>query len=421
MDPATTTTTPDDRPNRLNLGLFFGNCSRPDCRERANLLACGGCRAVKYCGPAHQRAHRPQHKLHCNLIKRAREKTARLEAELRAFPGDVLTPPDPLATARGVVWGYREARPYMTARYDLVVALLNVRTGEAVEAALSELLGMLDLNRGDNQGVRSHVPALYLRLGRDREAYDFMKWYQTVPDGNWYPFLDLHGADPFEDVSRCRAETMMDLSFLAAMAHLKARLAVDVGNLAIKMSEFSSEAANGGGKEKEKKKPSYETKLAWMREDGVTEALLRRRDILERDDVEDLADDLYRQSRRLYRLVRRHNPHYWPAVLDHPERYSRFQPTIYTHGSPQEAGLAFRHTWYMWSECLVAQLHMMSVAGNDNDDDDDDDDEEEEEEEEDDDNDEEEGWEDEEDEEEEEGEGKKDKHKEEWFQDEGVD
>lgn len=65
----------------------------------------------------------------------------------------------------------------MSARLDLMTAILNLRNGEAVEAALARGLDMLRLCRGDNQGVRSKMPALYLRLGRDQDAFDFLKWY----------------------------------------------------------------------------------------------------------------------------------------------------------------------------------------------------------------------------------------------------
>ncbi|RBQ78845.1 hypothetical protein FVER53590_13532 [Fusarium verticillioides] len=94
----------------------------------------------------------------------------------------------------------------MQARHDYITAILNVRTGEAVEIALEESLDMLRLCRGDNLGVRSQIPALYLRLGRDQEAYGFIKWYAAKGDSmyNWsdmsLPFLDLEGEGAFEAV-----------------------------------------------------------------------------------------------------------------------------------------------------------------------------------------------------------------------------
>ncbi|OAA33984.1 Zinc finger, MYND-type [Metarhizium rileyi] len=53
--------------------------------------------------------------------------------------------------------------------------------------------------------LRGIIPSLYIRLGQDQSAYDFMKWYATTgqgPDYDWddvyLPFLHLHGEDALE-------------------------------------------------------------------------------------------------------------------------------------------------------------------------------------------------------------------------------
>ena len=71
-------------------------------------------------------------------------------------------------------------------RYALVEALLTEHTYAAVSAALDHLLDMLRLCRGDNMGVRDSVPALYLRLGREQECYDFIKWWATMGEQSNY-------------------------------------------------------------------------------------------------------------------------------------------------------------------------------------------------------------------------------------------
>ncbi|KAI5357195.1 hypothetical protein Slin14017_G125160 [Septoria linicola] len=57
-------------------------------------------------------------------------------------------------------------------------------------------------------GVRQLAPALMLQLGKDQEAYDFMKWYGTSGSDDHYdwsnmdlPFLDLQGEDAFEPLT----------------------------------------------------------------------------------------------------------------------------------------------------------------------------------------------------------------------------
>ena len=88
---------------------------------------------------------------------------------------------------RGHFWGILETRTYMRYRYALVEALLKIDTYAAVLAAHDHLMEMLYLCRGDNMGVRDTVPALKLRLRRDQECYDFLKWWYTTG----------------QDVSRC--------------------------------------------------------------------------------------------------------------------------------------------------------------------------------------------------------------------------
>ncbi|RYP04267.1 hypothetical protein DL764_004570 [Monosporascus ibericus] len=254
------------------------------------------------------------------------------------------TPPNPFATVPGQFWYWKGTRPFMQRYHDLMSATLNIRTGEAVEAGLKYGLDMLRLCRGDNQGVRWQIPSLYLRLGRDQEAYDFIKWYATVGTGSydWYdmelPFLNLHSEDAFEDFQE-HADKMNDLSQLVAMTNLKARLLVDVKGL----KDHVARRPN----------PSSEERMEWVREEALSDVLYGRREILERDDFQDLVRDLSSQVAKLYRRVEQLNQHYWPA-LDHPEGYGSALPTLYTPGSREEVILVFRYTWYTWSECQPA-------------------------------------------------------------------
>jgi tetratricopeptide (TPR) repeat protein len=67
----------------------------------------------------------------------------------------------------GHFWGYHETRPYMRARAALADALH--RAGR-VESSAVEVEAMLELNPGDNQGLRYRLLALYLALGRMDDA-----------------------------------------------------------------------------------------------------------------------------------------------------------------------------------------------------------------------------------------------------------
>ena len=63
----------------------------------------------------------------------------------------------------GHFWGYHETRPYMRARAALADALHRAKR---IESSAAEVEGMLELNPGDNQGLRYRLLAFYLALGR---------------------------------------------------------------------------------------------------------------------------------------------------------------------------------------------------------------------------------------------------------------
>ncbi|ORY67743.1 uncharacterized protein BCR38DRAFT_456408 [Pseudomassariella vexata] len=331
----------------MNLGLPFRACSSPGCPVRFNLLSfltiihfisivcpstnllqCGGCRVVVYCGPEHQKAQWRFHKTTCNLIKESREKLRAEEAALRAHP------PDPFKSVPGNFWSWSGTRPYMQARHDLMSATLNVRTGEAVQIALDNCLETLRLCREDNLGVREQVPSLYLRLGRDQDAFDFLKWYDVcVTDTyDWsdmdLPFLDLRDQDAF---APCDLENCSELAFLVAMANLKMKLLLDMKMLQVCIKKHGNK--------------DFETKMEWVRQDAMTDIVYKRRDILERDDYAEIISSLEKQVRTTYGRVKKANKHYWPALQD-PDRYASVAPTTYAPGSREQVVLTFRYTWY---------------------------------------------------------------------------
>ncbi|KAI1764207.1 hypothetical protein GGR53DRAFT_331181 [Hypoxylon sp. FL1150] len=342
--------TPDGLTNRWNLGLPWGNCYNPRCHVRDNLLKCSGCLVALYCSVAHQKAHRPVHKSTCNIVKSARQDLDREIAALDERSLRILESRNPLELEEEVpppFWLQKPVRAYFQRRLNLMDAMLNFRTGDAVEVALNESIRLLRLNHGDSLGFRSRVPGLYIRLGKEQEAWDFIKWYATAgndPDYAWddmkSPFLTLRGQDVFEPFDGY-AKTLTDLDFLVCMTNIKIRLMLDLQML-----------------EREARKPEnadagYDRKMEWVREDAMCNTLYKRRDIVERSEWTDLIADQRDQVEKLIRRVEKRNKHYWPALWD-PDRWAAAYPAPYTLGSPEEIRMVFRDTWYTWSECLVA-------------------------------------------------------------------
>jgi hypothetical protein len=321
-----------------------------------DLQRCGGCKIALYCSPAHQKANWSRHKVQCNPIKQTREKFLLEEAALLAELGSTTIPDNHLAYGgRGQL--YATPPSYLHARFDLIMAVLNIRTGEACEAALGHCLEMLRLCRGDNMGVRSKVPALFLRLGRDQEAFDFIKWYavnQKSYEG-WfntdYPFLDLKGQDALKPLDTT-AEKSLTLSMLSAVTLLKIRLMVDMKAL---RDEVKKAGAHGMTAKK---------KMEFLKEEARSDVLLSRPDIINRTDYDDPVADLEEQCNKMYAVVKKHNKFFWPALVN-PDKYAAAIPEIYSLGSEGETVLAFRESWYSWSETDAAISYIRRVTQED--------------------------------------------------------
>ncbi|QPC71162.1 hypothetical protein HYE68_001914 [Fusarium pseudograminearum] len=338
---------------RMNLGLPYNHCSLasgcPVGFQSPNLLRCGACQVVKYCGKPHQKVDRPRHKVQCVPIKQQRDKLAAEEAKLRAEPGEDTGGENPFDTAAGQFWYFKSTRPYMSARFDLMSAILNVRTGEAVQAALDHALDMIRLCRGDDQGVRSYIPALHLRLGNDQEAYDFIKWYAVVPDENYtwndtsLPYLDLHDQDALEPVFE--KTHYHDVSFTVALTLIKIRLILH----AFVLRNPSA---------------SREARYDHLQEEAMSNILLSQPDVVAQEKYLDLITQLRAQILQLYKKVKEDNPHFWPGVLN-PNLYAYDVPSMCIPGSRGEAVLIFRQSWYSWSETQPAVQYIRGIITND--------------------------------------------------------
>lgn len=202
------------------------------CRAKSPLLHCSSCKVVTYCGTSHQTVDRPKHKAICTTIRKARETLEKEEAALRAAPDDMFLPTPVFEKCVGKFWDVLDTRDYMRARFAVVQALLKVDTARAVEQALEHLNDMLRLCRSDNLGVRDIVPDLLLRLGREQECYDFIKWWATWGGGSHdlsdvtLPYLDIQGADVFESIDAVGKH--LSLSHLVSLTLLKLRLYLDL-------------------------------------------------------------------------------------------------------------------------------------------------------------------------------------------------
>lgn len=320
--------------------------SCPVCSTKESLSKCAACKIVYYCGREHQVSDRPEHKRTCNAIKRTQAALEKEETTLRANPGDFMTPTGSTIFEKhaGRFWGIYETRPYMRARYALVEAILKVKTYTAVEAALNHLLDMLRLCRGDNMGLRDVVPALFLRLGRDQECYDFLKWWATTGQlGNYdwgntdEPYLDLKDENVFE-APGFFARRFPSVAHVTSVALLKIRILLDLRALksAAAISDKSPQEV-------------FDNICNQM----VGDIVSQRQDIMEGNELDQLIENLQTQVLDMYNTVNNSNEYLWPALL-RPGAHLTARPQAYSRGSEEEMQLVLQYSYDSWSETAGA-------------------------------------------------------------------
>ncbi|KAK5653443.1 hypothetical protein OQA88_8929 [Cercophora sp. LCS_1] len=206
--------------------LFNGPLKKPYCAycgETKKLSACNGCGVTYYCDTTHQGLHWKAcyHKEVCHGIKHARADLEREEAKL---PEGIFE----FAECSSIT------KPYLKARKNFAEALINTDTIDGVKAGLDHFMEMLRLDRKDTSDVRDLVPGLLIRLGREQECYDFIKWW-SVTDLKTYdwnntslPYQDIKNADVFEGYEDLVKTQLARLPHLCILALLKFRVALDL-------------------------------------------------------------------------------------------------------------------------------------------------------------------------------------------------
>ncbi len=82
----------------------------------------------------------------------------------------------------GHFWGFLETRPYMRARAGLAGALLKLGDDEG---AISHYRDMLELNPGDNQGIRYILLGYLLRRGDETALKELLAAYEDEGSAHW--------------------------------------------------------------------------------------------------------------------------------------------------------------------------------------------------------------------------------------------
>lgn len=324
------------------------------CESRSTLLRCGGCQVVFYCGGDHQKLDWDRHKDHCLPLKKVRTRFIKEEAALRSHPGDgFMLPPRVFEDHAGHFWGILGTRDYMMRRYEFVGTMLELFPGYlvAVQTAVDHIMDMLRLNRSDNMGLRNLVPAQLLRLGRDQDAYDFVKWWATCdPDGDYdwgdmeLPCLSTRGADALEEPEWWTGE-FLNLSHASTVVLIKMRLIFTLRDLqntprALQESPLPREIVDQ------------------VRVELLGDSLLAGRRGLASADTPTLAamiERLKKQIWELYSAVDVANMDLWSLLLAKSQGDLGLEmPVAYPPGSMEEAELMVTSNYMAWEETYGA-------------------------------------------------------------------
>ncbi|KAH0563525.1 hypothetical protein GP486_001905 [Trichoglossum hirsutum] len=294
-----------------------------------------------YCNREHQAAHTSSHKSACNAFAKRRDILDAEEQKLRSHPGDMFTPADVFTNSVGHFWGILETRDYMRARFALVEALGKVKTYDAVQAQLDHVVDMLRLCRSDNMGVRDLVPPLMLRLNKDQECYDFVKWYSTTGEQGDYdwgnmdlPYLDVRNADVFESVEYL-CGNYINLSFTVGITLLKIKLLLG-------LTALRDSAVVG----KKVPREILDSIQAYVPQSPI---IAGNRDIMKRGDHAAAIDELTAQVDMLYKAVKRANKYFWPSLLE-PGEHLAARPQAYSHGGMEQMQLVLQYSYDSWIE-----------------------------------------------------------------------
>ncbi|KAK3364672.1 hypothetical protein B0T25DRAFT_587834 [Lasiosphaeria hispida] len=309
----------------------------------------------KHCEVRDRGTYKPS----CNTIKTTKQRADELEASLRAAG---LYEPH-----AGRFWNHPVTRAYHRARFDHAQVLIRSWRRQGIEDALAIYLDLLQLDRGDHQACRQVVPALFLRLERDQECYDFLKWWQvhntTSPASyNWNDttqrYLDIKGADATEPADLWKGEHFLNLPQLVTLHLLKMRLW-----RTLQLAQRCRHANPGF---------TGEQVVARIREERHTSEdfrgnILEKRPELAGDNATlDAATERVVESLEpLLAAMRKTNRFYVTMVMfPDMELFERTgPPKPYTPGSEEEAELAFNYTYSAWCESPGAIDVLRQVLG----------------------------------------------------------
>lgn len=201
-------------------------------------------------------------------------------------------------------------------------------------------------------GVRDCIPALMLRLSQDQQAYDFIKWFQTEPDGHYdwgdmsLPFLNRRDADVLEEPAHL-LEQYTPINFQVAVLLLKFKSLIDIRQILITRKVTTARLP---------------TELSRLIAENALQSPLSSR-FLDKSHLELIRTEsrIVSHCLKLGAAINRENEHFVALLLEPDEEVLYHRPEMYSPGSYEEATLALQNAYAAWQE-TVGALNLLKDA-----------------------------------------------------------
>ncbi|SMQ49996.1 unnamed protein product [Zymoseptoria tritici ST99CH_3D7] len=318
-------------------------------------ISCLRCNIVQYCSSDHQAQHAPAHSSRCSTVTILTDEVAEHRLDLENDPefGN-------LFDSGIALWSISETFAWSHTTKLLLKALRRIPTRLAIERALDIAWHRMEAMAAvDHSGVKFMIPAFLLRLGRDQEAYDFLKWFATkgrpplfgaewdfdmegedagedLQDGGW----DLQEVREWDDELKYGDQEL--LSPLVAVCLVKLRLWQNLREL-----RGAEEVLTG----RLPREILDRVREEYMARDVVASSEDTIKGMRDGLDLTAKIDDLQRQIDELFFAVQRRNKYFWPLLV---QPGNTLDLEVDWEEEKREAIDVLQHNIDAWRETAVA-------------------------------------------------------------------
>lgn len=222
-------------------------------------------------------------------------------------------------------WQWPSFNRYMKARSLELETLMTAESYEAYEKAWLQAREMLLLANIDQLEIDFYLPYLLLRMGKEQELYDFLKWYEShVPDQHFRDFennnAEYKNADFFGPVDIfCRPYSDLNTAFTVML--LKGKILLDLQKLLDEPGRDVSQVITNR-----------------LNDASVVHHDSQHRWLIYHTDA---------QIRQLFRAIKQTWPWMWSAFL-RPHRHLKTDYYGWIEGTEMEVCFALQRTHKLW-------------------------------------------------------------------------